>query len=64
MRVCDLIDPSTQQWVADLIYGVFSQLEAESIMSIPLSHRLPNDSWMWIHDLKGQYSVKSGYKYL
>ena len=35
--------------------------EAEAICRIPLSRRVVEDSVVWLHNKKGEYSVRSGY---
>lgn len=48
----------------EIIRDVFNERDANKILQIPLSFEERDDSWMWLEDEKGVYSVKSGYKSL
>ncbi|KAK5846232.1 hypothetical protein PVK06_002508 [Gossypium arboreum] len=53
IKVAELIDTST-----------FMEKEAESILCIPLSLNSHKDQTVWRGEPTGEYSVRSGYKYL
>ncbi|KAM1587593.1 hypothetical protein ACFX10_026729 [Malus domestica] len=59
--VCDLIDPVSNSWKANSILAGFHREDADTILSIPLSHFGCEDRLMWHHSVNGVYSVKSGY---
>ncbi|CAN6579645.1 unnamed protein product [Malus baccata var. baccata] len=59
--VCDLIDPGSNSWKANIIYAGFHREDADTILSIPLSHFGCEDRLVWHHSVNGVYSVKSGY---
>ena len=59
--VSSLIDDDTKRWKAGLIRATFLPFEAETILSIPLSYSLPDDSIVWIGNKRGFFSVKSAY---
>lgn len=44
--------------------GPFTEKEAESILCIPLSLNSHKDQTVWRGEPTGEYSVRSGYKYL
>ena len=52
------------QWHKNLIMDVFNPRDIEIILGIPLLVRNIKDSWYWNADLKGIYTVKSGYRSL
>nr|POE69062.1 hypothetical protein CFP56_76076 [Quercus suber] len=60
-KVCVLIDAENGEWKADLIWEVFLEHEADSILSIPLSTLLPVDKLVWAAAANGKFSVKSAY---
>lgn len=59
-----LINLVTRSWRYDIIDHVFSVAEADVIKSIPLSSSSQPDVLVWPFTLLGQYSIKSGYKFL
>lgn len=59
--VSSLIDDDTKRWKVGLIRATFLPFEAETILSIPLSYILPDDSIVWIGNKRGVFSVKSAY---
>ena len=48
----------------DLLRDLFDALDVSLICSIPLSHRLVQDSWYWLYGNKGRFSVRSCYRVL
>nr|POE70420.1 putative disease resistance protein rga3 [Quercus suber] len=63
-KVDILIDPSSRQWNEEMLYGLFNTEEAELIKTIPLSNEASEDVLFWPHSSNGQYSCKSGYRFL
>ena len=61
-RVTELIDWSTHTWDNQLIGEKFHRDDAVAILRIPLSRRPIQDSIYWIHNMEGEYIVKSGYQ--
>lgn len=57
----DLIDESKNRNIP-LLSHLFSDVEVQSILSLSLSFRLPNDKLIWHYDRKGIFSVKSAYQ--
>lgn len=60
-KVCELIDQDTKNWRRDLVFNVFNQFEAQQIINIPISLRLPEDKIIWHQERDGEYSVRSAY---
>ncbi|XP_073363561.1 uncharacterized protein [Aegilops tauschii subsp. strangulata] len=60
-RVCELVDPDTQQWDERLVRDIFSPDEAKIILATPVREEY-EDFYAWFDDSKGQFSVKSAYK--
>ena len=58
--VSSLIEVDMKRWKAGLIRATFLPFEAETILSIPLSYSLPDDSIVWIGNKRGVFSVKIG----
>ena len=59
-----LIIASTRQWDSDMIDGIFAPQEANFTKHIPLARCVSADSIFWTMSQDGQYSCKSGYKFL
>lgn len=60
-NVEDIIDPESRTWNATMVENLFTKMEADLILSIPLSHRPSEDKLVWHHDRKGSFNVKSCY---
>ena len=63
-HVVDLIDQLTKQWDLTQLDNLFSPHEVSSILSIHLCRNRIQDTLIWPFNPLGQYSVKSGYKFL
>ena len=59
--VSSLIDKDTRRWKADIVRSLFLPFEAQTILNIPLSFNLPEDTIGWIENKRGVFSVKSAY---
>lgn len=62
--VASLFSENEAAWDTECVRDVFEPREAELILNIPLSHRRPADTWIWIHDSRGRYTVKTSYRKL
>ena len=62
VMVLDLINRETRGWDANLVRNSLLPHEAEIVMGIPLSPKLPNDSLVWAWTPDGRFSVRSAYK--
>ncbi|KAL4627066.1 hypothetical protein ACB092_05G140400 [Castanea dentata] len=56
-----LIDTDRGTWIANLVRELFINFEAETILSIPPSIRMPRDKMVWAGTPNGQFTVKSAY---
>ena len=59
--VSSLIDFDTRWWKVDVIRATFLPLDANTILKIPISYNLPEDSLIWIGNKRGTFSVKSAF---
>ncbi|XP_030930869.1 uncharacterized protein LOC115956706 [Quercus lobata] len=59
-----LINPVTKRWRTEIIDHVFNEQEAETIKNIPLCSTNQTDVLVWPFTPSGNYSVKSGYRFL
>ena len=62
--VSDLIDLVYRTWREDVIDQVFYDFEATIIKNIPLCRSIQEDILIWPFNPNGEYSVKSGYRFL
>ena len=62
VKVAQLIDGVIRTWKAELIKETFLPHKADSILSIPLSPRLPEDSRVWAWSKNGFFTVRSAYR--
>ncbi|PNY16580.1 ribonuclease H, partial [Trifolium pratense] len=62
--VSDLINLETKMWDKNLVQNCFNSFEAEQILNIPLSWRLPADKLIWHWEKNGEFSVRSAYHML
>ena len=59
--VSSLIDEDLRCWKVEKVWRFFLPFEAETILNIPLSYSLPEDSVMWMGNKRGVFTVKSAY---
>ena len=59
--VSALIDTDTKRWRRDRLENIFLPFEVETILNIPISYHLPEDSIIWVGNKKWSFSVKSVY---
>ncbi|MCH97471.1 retrotransposon unclassified-like protein [Trifolium medium] len=59
-----LIDSNSKKWRRDVVLSCFNPHEAKQILSLPLSHRLPQDKIIWCWEKNDEYSVRSAYQLL
>lgn len=64
-KVSNLFKTGLNEWDYDLLRDIFNQEDIERIIKIPVAHTTQGvDKWFWLEDVKGQYTVKSGYRLL
>ncbi|XP_062112468.1 uncharacterized protein LOC133823623 [Humulus lupulus] len=51
-------------WDDDILQDLFTERDKELIYQIPLGSNDNHDSWYWLYEKNGVYSVKSAYKML
>ena len=59
--VSSLIDKETKWWKPNVVRTLFLPFEADTILKIPLSQRLPEDTLIWIGNKRGVFTVKNAY---
>ena len=59
-----LIDQNTRQWHTNLVDGLFVEEDVELIKKIPLSRSVTEDVLIWLYTQDGQYTCKTGYRFL
>ncbi|XP_031131889.1 uncharacterized protein LOC116033276 [Ipomoea triloba] len=59
--VLGLIDPVNDTWDQSILRDIFSPVDVERILKVPVSP-LYEDSWFWLGDPGGCYTVKQGYR--
>ena len=62
--VSDLIDPMNRTWKKDMLEQIFYDFEAATIKNITLCRSIQEDVLIWPFNPDGEYSVKSGYRFL
>lgn len=62
--VAVLINESNKSWRSDVIDHVFEPTEAAIIKGIPLCSFRQRDKFIWPFTPSGQYTMKSGYRFL
>lgn len=58
MRVFDLMLPRLQMWDFCKVAKLFNTRESVLILSIPLSHRVVVDAWVWLREKSSLYTIK------
>ena len=61
VKVAQLIDGDTGMWKVDLIKETFLPHEADVIIGMPLSSRLPEDSLLWALSKNGNFTLRNAY---
>ena len=61
LMVCELINPELNVWRYEDIRTIFHRDEADAICQIPLSRRYVADTIVWLHNPRGEFTVKSAY---
>ncbi|CAN1848206.1 Putative ribonuclease H protein At1g65750 [Linum perenne] len=64
LRIADCILQDTRQWDVRKLRGMFNEDIVQEIRKIPIGPAYLKDRWIWHHDTKGVFSIKSCYKML
>ena len=51
------------RWDKDILRALFNERDRDLIVQIPLGLKEEEDTWSWHMERKGEYTVKSSYKY-
>ncbi|XP_060972158.1 uncharacterized protein LOC115717516 [Cannabis sativa] len=62
--VSNLFQVGNQSWDADIVCDLFSPTDDAIILGIPIQPSGGDDSWYWLAEKNGFYSVRSAYKLL
>jgi hypothetical protein len=60
-KVCELINPVTNQWDEYLLRNIFAEIDVRRILQIPLHSHGFEDFVAWGATSHGRYTVRSGY---
>lgn len=63
-KVSSLFKIDKAEWDIDLLRDIFQANDVERILKISVSYSGAEDTWTWLDDEKGAYTVKSGYRRL
>ncbi|KAF7801572.1 putative RNA-directed DNA polymerase [Senna tora] len=61
-KVSELLTVEGVEWDVEKIRGLFNEEVCNQIVSIPPDKEQGGDRWVWEHDNKGIYYVKTGYR--
>ncbi|KAM6582643.1 hypothetical protein CsatB_009645 [Cannabis sativa] len=61
-NVSSLFQVGSLNWDVDVVRDLFSPTDATVILGIPISHTTYEDTWYWLNEKDGFYSVRSSYK--
>lgn len=64
IKVSSLMQIDGSAWDLDAVRDIFHDRDVELIKKIPIPIRDITDSWFWLLDENGDYTVKSGYRWL
>ncbi|XP_074352995.1 uncharacterized protein LOC141692156 [Apium graveolens] len=53
-----------KSWDMEVLSDVLNERDQSYVLDIPLSESNHSDTWFWLHEDSGIYSVKSAYKFL
>lgn len=64
INVTNLMQMQDRGWDEEVLNDIFNDRDVRLIKNIPLSNNNKKDSWLWLFDGKGVFTVKSGYRQL
>ena len=63
-KACQLMEENEKRWDVEILNDICNDRDAQLILQIPLVNEDRNDSWLWLLDDKGNFTVKSCYRKL
>lgn len=63
-NVQSLMNEDGMGWDVEIVQDICNERDRQLIQQIPIPYRNKVDSWYWILEDTGEFSVKSGYRYL
>lgn len=64
IKVCALMDTQEKKQDVEILSDLFNGRDIQLIQNIPLPLRDTKDSWLWLFDGNGDFTVKSCYRKL
>lgn len=64
IMVSGLMDMEGRNWDRDVLNDIFNNRDIELITRIPIPSEDRDDSWFWLSDSKGKFSVRTCYRWL
>lgn len=64
LKVCGLMEVHQRKWDNEILNDLFNSRDVQLIKNIPLVSMDKNDSWLWLFDANGEFTVKSCYRQL
>lgn len=63
-KVRNLMDMEGRNWDVEVLRDIFNDRDIELINRIPIPVIQREDSWFWLRDEKGKFTVRSCYRWL
>lgn len=60
----NLMDESKRSWDEEVLIDICNERDRELIQKIPIPRTSKPDSWFWLFDEKGDFSVKTCYRHI
>ncbi|XP_074378628.1 uncharacterized protein LOC141720172 [Apium graveolens] len=64
ITVNSLMDDTGKNWDIELVEDIFNTRDADLIKRVPIPMSEKEDSWFWLLDESGMFTVKSAYRWL
>lgn len=64
VQVANLMTENKAQWDDEILMDIFNDKDIELIKRIPVSRNMQQDSWYWVMEQSGLFTVKSYYRSL
>ncbi|CAN1762563.1 Putative ribonuclease H protein At1g65750, partial [Linum perenne] len=63
-RIAEFIMQDTRQWDVSKLREIFAEHVVQEIRKLPIGPVNMRDKWIWHHDAKGAFTIKSCYRFL